>query len=244
MSRINRSGVVRAALLTAFLTGALSPRTEAQTTPNAYPNMAAIARYQMADRAAEIALARSAAPASISDNADVMVLGAHGYERAVRGSNGFVCIIERSWANDFDSPQFWNPNGRAAICFNPAAARSVLPTYLTRTEWVLAGVPRAEMAERTRAAIAAHVINPPEPGAMCYMMAKGGYLSDNAPTHWKPHLMFFLPRTQPGEWGANLPGGAVIAFPAGDEPLTTFLVPLGAWSDGTPAEPMAPPHEH
>src|SRR5262245_271898 len=66
------------------------------TTP--YPNMAPIEQYLM-DRTAEIALARSAAPESISRDAEVPVLGGHGFETAVKGKNGFVCIVERSWTS-------------------------------------------------------------------------------------------------------------------------------------------------
>ncbi|HUB08060.1 MAG TPA: hypothetical protein VMB50_13705, partial [Myxococcales bacterium] len=76
---------------------------------NPYPSMAPIGRYRVATTADEVALARSAAPASVADHADVLVLGDHGYTLAEKGSNGFVCIVERAWANDFDSPEFWNP---------------------------------------------------------------------------------------------------------------------------------------
>src|SRR5262249_43087954 len=65
---------------------------------NPYPiSMAPLDQYLMADRNAEIRLARSAAPPSISKDATVMVLGRHGYETAVEGTNGFVCTVDRSW---------------------------------------------------------------------------------------------------------------------------------------------------
>ena len=73
----------------------------------------------------------------------------------------------------------------------------------------------------------------PEPGAMSYMLSKQGYLSDTD-GHWRPHLMFFAPLTDPAAWGAGLPGSPVIAFP-GTEGMTIFLVPVGKWSDGTAA---------
>ncbi len=142
----------------------------------------------------------------ISDNAEVMVLGAHGYETMVKGSNGFVCIVIRSWDQDFDDPEFWNPKIRAPMCLNPAAVRSVLPISLKRTEWVLAGVSRAEMLDRTKAAIATKEIMAPETGAMCLMQSKDAYLGDSVGGHWHPHVMFYLPLTDPAVWGANLPG--------------------------------------
>ena len=201
----------------------------------AYPAMPPIEQYRVAD---EAALARSAAPPSISKDAEVLVLGAHGYETAANGKNGFVCIVERGWANDFASSDFWNPKIRGPICFNPASARSVLPTYLMRTQWVLAGVSKAQMLERTKAAIAAHRIGPPEPGAMCYMLSKGGYLSDDG-GHWHPHLMFYTPRLPASAWGAALPGSPVLGGDDGGvDPATIFMVPVDRWSDGEPATPM------
>ena len=92
--------------------------------------MAPIEQYRIANQADEIAMARSAAPPSISTDAEVLTLGAKGYETAAKGKNGFVCIVERSWASGVDDAEFWNPKERAPICFNPASARSVLPTLL------------------------------------------------------------------------------------------------------------------
>src|SRR6202047_188774 len=80
------------------------------TTP--YPKMAPIDQYLMTDQGAEIALARSAAPESISRDAEVLVLGRHGFETAAKGKNGFVCIVERSWMAGTDDPNFWNPKLR------------------------------------------------------------------------------------------------------------------------------------
>ena len=200
----------------------------------AYPSMAPIGQYRVASPAEETALARSASPASIAGEAGVLVLGAHGYETAAKGKNGFVCLVERSWAAGFDDPEFWNPRLRAPICLNPAAVRSVLPAYLERTEWVLAGVSRSDMIARTRAALAANTLVMPEPGAMGYMLSKQGYLSD-ADGHWHPHLMFFVVHTDGAAWGANLDGSPIFAAQGNPEPVTTFFVPVTKWSDGTPA---------
>jgi len=115
-----------------------TPReAQAQEDKSPYPKTAPFDQYFM-DRDAEIALARSAAPESISRDASVAVLGRQGYETAVQGKNGFVCAVERAWMNLFDNPEFWNPRVRAAICFNPPAARSVLPITYLRARMVLA----------------------------------------------------------------------------------------------------------
>jgi hypothetical protein len=209
----------------------------AAAAQGSYPAMAPLAQYATTD---EAALARSAAPPSISADAEVLVLGLHGYETAARGKNGFVCIVERAWANDFASPDFWNPKLRAPICFNAASARSVLPTYLKRTQWVLAGmVDKGQLLARTKAAIAAGEIVAPAPGAMCYMLSKAGYLGDDAGGPWRPHLMFFTPHMPAAAWGANLPRSPVMGgADPGVDPATVFMVPVAKWSDGTPAPPM------
>ena len=213
-------------------------RIQAQDAKTAYPSMAPIEQYMMADRDAEIALARSAAPKSISADATVVVLGRHGYETAVEGKNGFVCIVERAWMSPFDHPGFWNPKNRSPICYNPAAARSVLTYTSNRTEMVLAGLTNKQMLERIKAEVARNELPTPEPGAMSYMLSKEQYLSDSV-GHWHPHLMFHIPKTNGESWGANLDGSPVVLDPRlVPEPETVFFVPVGKWSDGTPAPVM------
>jgi hypothetical protein len=196
--------------------------------------MAPLDQYLIANKDAEIAFARSAAPASISDKADIMVLGRDGYTTAVKGSNGFVCIVERSWASPSDQPGFWNPKMRAPHCFNAAAARSFLPIFLMRTKLALAGKSKAEIIQATTAALDKKQLPALEPGSMVYMMSKQQYLNDDAKA-WHPHLMFFAPGDVEKSWGANLPDSPVIAANDPDERVTIFMVMVGKWSDGTPA---------
>ena len=195
-----------------------------------FPNMAPAEQYRIADRSEEIAMARSAAPASISSDADVLVLGERGYETAVKGKNGFVCLVERSWFASFEDAEFWNAKIRSPICLNAAAASSVLAVDLEKTQWALAGLSKSEMIARTNSSGSAH--QAPAPGAMAYMMSKQGHLSDSV-GHWHPHLMFFQPHIAMSDWGANLPGSPVLGQEGGPKEATVFFVPLGQWSDGT-----------
>ena len=204
----------------------------AQDAKAPYPSMAPVDQYLMEDRNSEIALARSAAPESISRDAEVLVLGRHGYETAIQGKNGFVCMVERSWTAPIDDPGFWNPKGRAPICFNAAAARSYLPRTIKKTDLILAGRTKAQMMEAIVAAIDKKELPAMEPGALCYMLSKQGYLSDRD-GHWHPHLMFFYSGTDPAAWGANLPDSPILAFNDTWEHMTTFLVPVQQWPDGT-----------
>jgi hypothetical protein len=202
-----------------------------------YPRMAPLAQYLAASRAGEIALARSAAPKSIADRATILTLGASGYETAVRGGNGFVCFVQRSWANDFDNAEFWNPRIRTPQCWNAAAASSLLPDYLQRTRWVLSGLSRQRMLARTKAALATHAIGAPAPGSMAYMLSKDQYIHDPSPTsgpaNWYPHVMFFVPATDGSPWGANVSGGPLFSATSDDEPITTYFLVVPRWSDGT-----------
>lgn len=235
------------ALLILVLTSALfaSGTAHAQSRTPPYLSMPPIADYRTASREDEAAMARSAAPPSISDQAKVLVLGDHGYEIAAEGSNGFVCIVQRGWANEFGNAEFWNPNTRSPVCFNPVSARSVLPTFLMRTEWVLAGKTVPQMQAMTADAMADGRIVPPETGAMCYMMSKLGFLSDEDSGPWHPHLMFFVPEGESAEWGANLAGVPIIGGPTNAEPFSIFLLTVERWSDGSPERgPQQPDHEH
>jgi hypothetical protein len=225
-------------LITANLVRANQAVAQDATTP--YLNMAPttlapIEQYLMTDQGAEIALARSAAPESISRDAEVLVLGRHSFETAVKGKNGFVCIVERSWTSAADA-DFWNPKVRTPICYNAAAARSLLPRNIKRTDLILAGRTKAQVDEAIAAAADKKEMPAMEPGAMCYMMSKQGYGGDSV-AHWPPHLMFYYSQTDPAIWGANLPGSPILAVSDEHEHLTEhltmFSIGVQRWSDGT-----------
>lgn len=207
----------------------------AQNSKTLYPRMAPVEQYLM-DRDAEIALARTAAPESISRDATVLVLGRRGYETVVEGKNGFVCVVDRGWSAPIDNPEFWNPRNRSPICFNPQAVTSILPAIIKRAELALAGKSREQIQEWTKAAYAKKELPTTlESGAMSFMMSKDAYLTDDG-GHNLAHLMFYTPLMEGGNWGADLPKSPVILLQKGPpEPFNIFLVPVGKWSDGTPA---------
>ncbi len=207
---------------------------QAQADNPAYPAMAALDQYLMPDENSEIALARSAAPRSISDGAEVMVLGPKGYTTAVQGTNGFLCIVERSWGATTDDSGFWNPKVRGPICFNPAAASTFLPVYLMKTKLVLAGKSKAEIVDAVSSALDKKELPALEPGAMCYMLSKQQYLGDQGKA-WHPHLMFFVSGNAAKSWGADLPGSPIISANDPEERATIFMVWVAKWSDGSPA---------
>jgi hypothetical protein len=225
-----------------WLLGLPSLADAQEKKPTPYSAMAPVALYRIASAQDEIALARSAAPPSISADAGVLVLGDRGYETAVRGRNGFVCFVERSWAAGFNDPEFWNPKLRAPNCFNPPAVQSVLPQYLKRTEWVLAGLGKAQMIEKARAALASGVFTAPEGGSVSFMLSKQGYLSDAAAGPWQPHVMFFVAHGQAAAWGAGLEASPVLGADGSPVEPTVLFIPVNHWSDGSPAS--SPTNEH
>ena len=239
MKRETVRTIAKSFALVVILSAALQARTQ-DDKATLYERMAPIDRYLMADRNAEIALARSAAPTSISGDATVLVFEKNGYRTAVKGKNGFTCLVERAWMSPFDSPEFWNFKMRGPICYNPAAVRTILPYTMNRTRLALTGLSKADMRENIAAAIAKKELPMPEAGAMSYMMSKSGNLGDSV-GHWCPHLMFHVPKTGELSWGADVAGSPVLfndQYRDVPEPETIFMVRVFHWSDGTPA-----PHE-
>jgi hypothetical protein len=212
----------------------------AQAAKTPYPAMAPLDQYLSSDEKSEIALARSAAPASISDGAEVMVLGRDGYRTAVKGTNGFVCIVERSWAQDTDDAEYWNPKMRAPHCFNAQGARSFLPIYLMKTRLVLSGKSNAEVAHAIATALDTKELPALEPGAMAYMMSKQQYLNDRGMS-WHPHVMFFSPGDMTKSWAADDPNSPVMFATDPEARVTILFVIADKWSDGSAAPPMTMP---
>ncbi len=210
-----------------------------------YPKMAPLDQYLM-EKNAEIELARSAAPDSISRDATILYLGRQGYETAVEGKNGFVCMVARSWMAPFDWNEFWNPKVRAADCMNRQSARSIVPLVLLRSKMMMAGRSKTEIISAIKTAFENGQVPKLESGAMDYMMSKSAYLTDEG-EHNMPHLMFVTNGIDAKDWGSGAEGSPVMSAPywffssiepsqmKGLPPIVVFLVGVPNWSDGTHA---------
>jgi hypothetical protein len=223
---VKKNGVLAAVAAMSFVM-----QIGAQEKASPYPMAAPLDQYLMG-KDAEVALARSAAPVSISGGAEVLVLGRDGYTTVAPGGNGFVCLVERSFAAAVDFPEFWNPKLRGPICVNPEAAKTYLQVVRLEARLAMAGKSREEIAAALKTAWEKKELTEPGAGAMSYMMSKQQYLGDDAGT-WHPHLMWFEAGDAAKSWGANLEGSPVMAAPDLGDRMTILMVPVGKWSDGS-----------
>lgn len=189
-----------------------------------------VAQYLMA-RDAEIALARSAAPAAISAHATVKVLTISGYEVAQHGDNGSVCLVMRGFSAPTYTPsQFrdlvYDPAVRAPICFTAPAARTVLPYYELRTTLGLAGKTPDAIAEGIQAAYAKGELPRREGPTVAYMYSKHQHLGPGIGA-WRPHAMIFAPYYENVMAGGNPFGSALpqVTDDAGT-PFAVLVVPV------------------
>lgn len=142
-------------------------------------------RRSLLPREQEVALARSAAPASISANARVLVFSDSGFVVADSGSNGVTCIVDRSWANSVE-PQ----------CFDSEASMSILPIEMERTRLLHRGLGEAEVERAIGEGLVSGHFRLPRRPALSYMMSDGQQLigDDGIPAgHWRPHVMVYYP---------------------------------------------------
>jgi hypothetical protein len=170
------------------------------------PTYPPLSQYVMA-RDAEIALARSAAPASISDRATVKILMKSGYEVAREGDNGFVCMVMRGFSAPTYTPaQFrdlvYDATVHAPICFAPQAARTVMPYYELRTRLAMDGKGPDQIAEGLQAAYAKGELPKRDAVTFAYMWSAHQHLASGVGA-WHPHMMVFAPYYENAMLGGN-----------------------------------------
>lgn len=171
-------------------------------------------------RAEEIALARSAAPAEVSDSATIFVLGASGYEVAVQGSSGAACYVSRDWITSIE------PH-----CFDPEGARTIMPMAMYRVGRLHAGASKAEAEREIADGLADGRFRLPSRPVMSYMMSEAQKLvaPNGMPVgHWKPHIMIYQPYLSTRDLGfAGSEGTVTIALVDAGMPTAnvTIVVP-------------------
>ncbi len=218
--------------LSAFFILALNAFPPGLTAQKQYLQMAPINDYLL-DRDREIDLARSAAPDYYSSEATILVLTKNGYETAIEGNNGFVCMVDRAWTGPWANPEFWNPKHIDPICFNAEGVETVLPHDLFRTELALKGLSKEEIRRKVYQAYGDGSLIPPKAGALALMMSKYQNLGDDI-GHWHPHIMYYTPYNNYINLFAAGQNAPATPFEGQNEAITTTLIPVPHWSDGTP----------
>ena len=212
---------------------------QAQAPKTAYPSMAPLDQYLMADRNAEIALARSAAPEAISGEARFWSSDAMATKLPSKARTVLLCCRERVDVAFRRSGILESQNFEVQSVSIRRPRDPFCRLLFKRTEMVLAGRTKAEIIEGNKAAFEKGELPPLEPGAMSYMMSKEAYLTDHG-DHNLAHLMFYAPPLDGKAWGADLPKSPVMLIPQfkGAQPIDVFIVPVGRWSDGSAAPVM------
>jgi hypothetical protein len=182
-------------------------------------------------RDAEMSLARSAAPANISDRATIKVLTTSGYQVARTGDNGFVCMVMRGWSAPTYTPMpfrdlVYDAKVRAPICFDRKAARTVMPYYELRSKLGMAGKTPDQIAEGLQAAYVKGELPKRGGVSFAYMWSADQHLATGI-GHWHPHLMVFCPYYENAMLGGNEPGGPLpqVTDDAGT-PFAVIVIPV------------------
>ena len=183
------------------------------------------------DRGSEIALARSAAPDNVSQNATIRVLTSSGYKTVVRGTNGFVCEIMRGWAAPSFTPErvrnlVYDATVRAPICFDAKAAKEVMPYYELRSNLGMKRETPDQIAQHVQAAYANGELPKREGVSFAYMWSAEQNLGPGA-GHWHPHVMVFAPYYKNATLGGN-PFGSPLpqVTDDGGTPFAVIVIPV------------------
>ena len=170
----------RVGRMLAMSVGALT-FSDPPTVPKVYD--ASMAREQ------QMALAMSAAPEAVSSNATIYVLGAHGYEKAREGTNGFSCFVYRSFVNPTETAV-------GPMCLDAEGSRTSLAVYLHMEELRSSGKSEAEIRADADSGYKTGRFQYPSKLGLLYMMSSQNRLGptkDHTTQHFPPHVMIYAP---------------------------------------------------
>ena len=176
--------------------------------------------------AEEVALARSAAPAVISDSADVLVLRDTGYAKVRSGTTGAACLVSRP-----------RTGSAVPVCYDPRAARAVLPAELMAHRLRAGGLSPEAADSAVERALQDGRLGPPPSGALAWMMSPAQRFVTPAGAAigaWRPHVMVYLPSARPDSVGFAAVGGGEMFLDKAGEGLAHVVVVTAGWADGSP----------
>ena len=223
LSSIGRASRITAAILVVVGSLAFTSRV----TGNARAERLAGVTTPASD-SAEVVLALTAAPATLTAGADIYVWHDGHFVKARTGSTGVACMVSRD-------PRV---GGIFPMCFDPEAARTQMPEEMMRTELKTRGLADTAIERQVAAAFAHGTLHHPTRPADMYMMSSHQLLtvSDAKGTHlvgaWRPHVMIYLPQTSVGQFALGVDGEAgPVSAPFVDAGGVQLIVQVPHWED-------------
>lgn len=172
---------------------------------------------ELLDREFEIALARSAAPASVSAGATVLALERDGYVVAEEGTTDVTCFVSRDWEESLEP-----------LCFDAEGSRTILKIQLRRAELRQRGLSPAEIEADIADGLRTGRLRLPTRPAVGYMMSSEQVLI--APDGrnvgaWRPHVMIYYPYLEGSDLGLpDSPSLPVVMTGPGDAMSAVVVV--------------------
>ncbi len=192
-------------------------------------------RRALLPRDVEIALARSAAPTTVSDSARVLVLADSGYVEAVAGSNGVTCLVNRSWRHALE------PH-----CYDAEGSATVMRIEIRRNELRHRGVEESRIDREIADGIVSGRFRLPRRPAVSYMMSGRQLLYNDDGRRvgpWRPHLMIYFPNLTSADVGLPARPDMRVGMVGGEGTAQSSLIvimpafatpPASAASSGAP----------
>jgi hypothetical protein len=175
----------------------------------------------------EIALARSAAPSSISAHARVLALTDTGYDTIADGSSAVTCVVNRSWDRSVE------PH-----CYDPEGAATVMQIELRRNYLRHIGKPEDEISKELALGLVSGKYRLPSRPALTYMMSARQVLYDDSGKYvgkWRPHLMIYYPNLSNKAMALPATPDMRVGMVGGDGGTeSSLIIVMGAFADGSP----------
>jgi len=183
--------------------------------------------YPELSREQELRLAMSAGPLSVSNKADVYLMGPSGFEKAVAGANGWACLVVRSATQK---------SQLAPHCLNPQAEATVLPSLLLEGALQANGLDGKAIETEMQARWRDGRLPMPSGPAYAYMLSKGQRLGPSGGS-FKPHFMLYVPYASNASIGGD-PRRQQFPFvgPYQNHPLATVVIIMEEFVDPADVE--------
>jgi hypothetical protein len=174
----------------------------------------------------DIALAVSAAPASLSAGASVYLFRNGDWAKVRDGTTGFSCLVQRL------------PNGTVApMCFDPEGAKTLMQEIKMEMQLTAKGLNKDAAEKEIDAAYAKGTLHHADKGGIIYMMSSKQMLPSSKEEgaklgSWHPHVMIFIPHASQAQFALGTDHELPISAPfKGDDSGVLLVVQVPHWSD-------------